>query len=78
MSSKVSAWPREQPGYVSEAPEGCVELSILPMVLYLDIICAVTWDALQGSSTAGRKTKMYWIIRVWVIHQGNAFCVRWR
>ena len=77
MSPKASAWPGELPGYVSEAPEGCAELSIPPMILDLDIICAVSWDALQGSSTAGSNTKMYWIIRVWVIHQGNAFCVRW-
>lgn len=47
------------------------------MILAFNSICAVTWDTLQGFLTAGSKTKIYLIICAWVIHQGNAVCVRW-
>lgn len=41
------------------------------------LICAATWDTWQSSPTAGSKTKIFFffIICVWVIHQGRALCV---
>ena len=62
--------------YISVAPEGCTEPSMPPMILGLNLLCAATWDTLQGSSTAGSKTKIYLIIGAWVILPGNALCVR--
>lgn len=62
----VPVWPRR----------AMSEFSIPPMILALNLICAVTWDSLQGHLAAGSKTKIYLIICAWVIYQGNAPSVR--
>lgn len=77
MSLKTSVAGRTDCACVGGPGDPGPELSLPPLLLGLNLVCAVIWVTLQGILTAGSKTEMYLIICAWAIHLGNALCVRW-